>query len=124
MQRICASQPFECAVLQNAQQLALSFRRKRGNFIENNGAVAADFKPAEFTLDRAGEGSAFVPEKFAFDELRREAGAIDLQKRGVTAGAEFMNEARKVVFACTAFAGDQECCRSNCDLSGEFDKAE
>src|ERR1700730_1442703 len=81
MQRLGSTEAFERALLQDAQQLALRSSGKGGDFIENNRAAAAELEAAEFALDGAGESAALVAEKFAFDEIWRKAGAIDLQKR-------------------------------------------
>src|SRR5439155_25855127 len=105
-QGLRTAEAFECALLQNAQELALRARRERGDFIKDDGAVAAELEAAEFALDRAGKSAALVAEEFAFDQLRRKAGAIDFQERRVAARAKFMNQARDVVLTGAAFTGD------------------
>jgi hypothetical protein len=100
----------------------LRSRRKRGDFIENDAAVAAHLESAKLALDRAGESAAFMAEKFAFDKLRRKAGAIDFQERRVAPWAKFMDQARKVVFAAAALAGNQERSGGDCDFLRELKK--
>jgi hypothetical protein len=107
MQRFRSTEAFERALLQDAQQFALRSSGKGGDFVENNRTAAAEFEAAEFALDGAGESAALVAEEFALDEIWRKAGAIDLQKGCIAARAEFVHEAREVVFAGAAFAGDQ-----------------
>jgi hypothetical protein len=119
-----AAKAFKRAFLQNPQQFSLRPRRERGDFIENDGAVAPELEAAEFAFDRAGKRAAFVAEKFAFDKLRRKAGAINLQVRRVAARAEFMNQAGEVVFAAATFTGDQESGGSGSDFLGEFKEME
>jgi hypothetical protein len=107
MERLGSTEAFECALLQDAQQFALRSIGKGGDFVENNRAAAAELEAAEFAFDSTGESAALVAKEFAFDEIWRKAGAIDLQKGCIAAGAEFVHEAREVVFAGAAFAGDQ-----------------
>src|SRR5712692_1749686 len=115
-----AAEAFEPALLQNAEELALRCRRERGDFIENDAAVAAELEAAELALDRAGKGAAFVAEEFAFDELRRKTGTIDFQERRVTSRTEFMNQPGEMVFTGAAFTGDQKSGGSDRDFLGEF----
>src|SRR5258708_30948289 len=92
--------------------------------MEYDGAVTAELEAAELAFDRAGKSAAFVAEEFAFNELRRKAGAIDFQERRVAARAEFMNQARDVVLAAAAFTGDQESGWGDRDFLCEFKEAE
>src|SRR5882762_2200033 len=115
-----AAEAFERALLQNAEELALRSRRERGDFIENDAAVAAELEAAELALDRAGKGAAFVAEELAFDELRRKTGTIDFQERRVTPRTEFMNQPGEMVLTGAAFAGDQKSGGSDRDFLGEF----
>src|SRR5260370_13400079 len=103
-----AAEAFERALLQNAQEFALRPRRERGDFIENDAAVAAELEAAEFALDRAGKSAALVAEEFAFDQLGRKAGAIDFQQRRIASRAAFTDQAREVILPAAAFPGDQE----------------
>src|SRR5258705_4710658 len=116
------AQPLKRALLQNTQQFALCSRRKRRHFIEDDAAVAAKLKAAEFALHRAGKRAALVTEKFAFDKLRRKAGAIDFQEWRVAPGAKFMYQPREVVLAAAAFPGDQESGWGDGDFFGQFKK--
>ena len=61
-QRFRATQPLEGALLQNAQQFALRGGRKSRNFIQHDGAGAAELKPPELPLDSARECAFFVAE--------------------------------------------------------------
>src|SRR5207302_3866183 len=117
-----AAEAFERALLQNAEELALRCRRERGDFIENDAAVAAELEAAELALDRAGKGAAFVAEEFAFDELRRKTGTIDFQERRVTSRTEFMNQPGEMVLTGAAFTGDQKSGGRDPASIGQFKK--
>ena len=73
MQDFCAAKALESALLQNTQELALRAGRKRGDFIQNDGAVAAQFQAAKLTLDGPGKSTAFMAEQLALNQLRRKA---------------------------------------------------
>src|SRR5262250_3592084 len=55
-----ATETFKAALLQNAQELALSGRRKRRDLVENNGAVLTEFEAAEFAFDGARKGASLM----------------------------------------------------------------
>src|SRR4030095_2946036 len=105
---------FERALLQDAQEFSLCFRRKSCNFIENDGSLAAEFEAAKFSFDGAGECAAFVAKKFAFDEMWRKRGAVNFQERSITAWAQLVDQSREMVFSGTGFASDQERRWSGC----------
>jgi len=73
------AETLEGALLKDAQEFALRFRRERGDFIEDDGSFAAEFEAAEFAFDRSGEGASLVAEEFALDEMRRQRSAINLR---------------------------------------------
>ena len=89
----------------HAQELALRVR-ERGDFVEHDSAGAAKFETAELAIHRSGEGAAFVAEKFALHQLRRKTSAINFQEGSVASRAEFMNEAREIIFAGAALSGN------------------
>src|SRR5580704_1167267 len=108
VQRFRTAEALEGALLQNAKQLALRAGSQRGDFIENDGAGSPQFQAPKLALNRAGERAKLVPEEFALHQIRRKAGAINFQKRGVAPGAEFMDEAGEMIFASTAFTADEK----------------
>src|SRR5271170_7778438 len=65
VERFRAPEPLERALLQNAQELALRSRGQCRDLVEDDGSIAAQLKPSELALDRAGERAEFVPEEFA-----------------------------------------------------------
>ena len=81
---------------------------ERRDFVEHDRAALGHLEPSRLARDGAGERSALVAEKFGFDELGGQAGAIDLQERRVAARAAFVNPARELILARAAFAGDQQ----------------
>ena len=122
-QRLRAAQPLEGALFEHAQELGLHAGRERGHFVEDDRAALRHFEAAGLARHRAGESAAFVAEKFGFDELGRKAGAINFQKGRVAARAVLVNPARELIFARTAFAGDEQRGGRLGELCGELENA-
>src|SRR5579863_4646851 len=97
LQRFRAAQPLERTLLQHAQQFALRSGSQRRNLIQHNGSIAAQLEPPELPLHRTGKGAAFMAEEFAFDELRREAGAIDLQEWRIAPRSKLVDQTREMI---------------------------
>ncbi len=76
---------FEFAFLQNAQQFALEWQGEFADFIEENGAAVGQLEAAFAFVGGAGEGSFFVPKEFAFHEVLRQRGAVELDEGAVLA---------------------------------------
>ena len=102
-----AADAFEFALLQHAQQLGLDAGRNFADFIQQNGAAVGQFKAAFAFVQRAGEGAAFMAEKFAFNQVFRDGGAVDLDERRAGAGAVAIKRAGDQFLAGAAFALDQ-----------------
>jgi hypothetical protein len=49
-----------------------------------------------------------VAEQFRLDQLRRQAGAVNLEEGCVAPRAQLVNQARQVVFAAAAFSGNEQ----------------
>jgi len=123
VKRFGAAEALECTLLQNAKQFCLRGGRKRGDFVEDDRAGATQFETAEFAVDSAGERAAFVAEEFAFDESGWKRSAIDFEIRRVAARTEFVNEARKMIFAGTGFTGDEKRGGGSGDFFREIEQA-
>jgi hypothetical protein len=119
-----AAEAFERALLQDAQEFALRSGRESGDFVEYNRAAAAELETAQFAFNGAGESAALVSEKFAFDEIGWQAGAVNLQEGRIAARAKFVHEPREVIFAGAAFAGDQQSGWRDGDFFSKFKEAE
>src|SRR2546429_6331883 len=64
-----------------------------------------------------------MSEKLAFDELRRQTGAVDFQIRRVPARAKLMNQPREVVLPGAAFPGDEKRRRRHRHFFGKLQQA-
>jgi hypothetical protein len=123
-QGFVAAEALKDALLQNAQELALRSGRQGGNFVEHDGAGAAELEASKFALDGSGEGAAFVAEEFALDELRRKTGAINFEEGRVAARPKFVNEAREMVLTGAAFSGDEQGGGSGGNFLREFEETD
>src|ERR1019366_9449635 len=102
-----AADAFQFALLQNAQQLRLHSRGNLADFVQRNRAAMREFKPAIALGQRTGESAFFVAEKFAFDEVFGNGGAIDLDERRVGARTFAVKRAGDEFLARAAFALNQ-----------------
>ena len=61
------------------------------DFIQQQCAPLRQFKPAGLGRHRPGKGTFFVPEQLTLDQLLRDRGAVDRNKRGILTIAVVMN---------------------------------
>src|SRR5581483_2127235 len=115
-----AADALELAFLQYAQELGLDLRRDFADFVEENGAVVGEFESAFALGDGAGEGTFFVPEEFAFDEVLGDGGAVELDERGGGALALAMERAGDEFLAGAALALDEDGGLGAGDLADEL----
>ena len=70
----------ELSRLQHPQEFCLELERQLSDLVEEKRRPIGQLEPADLARDRAGEGSSFVAEELALDELGRERRAIDLDE--------------------------------------------
>ena len=98
----------EAALLGHAQQLGLQAAGDMSrNFIQEDRAAVGHLEAADALRHRAGEGAFFVAEKFAFEQVLRDGGAIDLDQRARGARAPGVDDVGQHFLADAAFAGDE-----------------
>ena len=68
------------------------------------------------------ECTLLVTEQFALNKLRWQAGAIDFQVWRIAPRAQFMNEAREIILAGPALAGNQKGCRRSGYFLCQFER--
>src|SRR5439155_21081745 len=90
VQGFCAAESLECSFLQDPEKFPLRCGRERGDFIENYRAIAAQFGAPQLAFDRPCKSTSFLAERFALHNLRRKAGPIGCQRRGLPARADLM----------------------------------
>ena len=78
---LVAADPLEGTVLQHAQNFGLRGQAHVADFIEENRAAVALLEFADALTLRAGERAFFVAEKFAFEKVLGNGGAIDGEER-------------------------------------------
>ena len=77
------------------------------DFIEENCAAVGQLEAAFAFVGGAGEGSFFVPEEFAFHEVLRQCGAVELDERSVLARGIAVHRVGHQLFAGAVFALDE-----------------
>ena len=74
------AEPPEFLLFQDLQELRLDGERNIPDLVEEERSPVRDFEEAELRGDRTGEGPLPVAEELALQELRRKAGAIQVQE--------------------------------------------
>src|SRR6516164_9292298 len=72
--------PFKFLLLQYSQERDLRFHGEITDFIQEERATIRGFKPTQPSLQRASEGSLFVPEKLGSNQRLRNRRAVDANK--------------------------------------------
>src|ERR1019366_8165592 len=103
-----ASQAGERLVLEDVQQLGLQPRRHFADFVQQDGALVANFELARLGVRGPGEGSRFVPKQFAFQQIGGYRRAVHFEEGAVGARREFVDQARQHFLAGTAFAEQKD----------------
>ena len=102
-----AAEAFEFLLLQDAQEFWLELERDVADFVEEKSAAIGEFEAADFLVDGAGEGAAFVAEEFGFEQAGGNGGAIHFDEGALFARAEIVDGARDDFFAGAGFAEDE-----------------
>ena len=75
-----ATDPFELAFLQHAQQFRLQIQRQFTDLVEEDGSFVGQLEATHFLRERAGEGALLMTEQFAFDQAGWDGRAIDFDE--------------------------------------------
>ena len=76
-----AAQRLQLALLQDPKQLGLQRQRQLADLIQQQGAAIRHHEVATVIMGRAREGATPMPEQRAFDQVRRQGGAVDAHQR-------------------------------------------
>jgi hypothetical protein len=99
---------FELPFLQDPQQAYLHIQPDGADFIEKKRALVGQFELAQLFLDGTGKGPFFVTEEFAFDQIGRNCGAVDLDKGLLGPMAVVVDGVGHQFLAGAAFPPDQD----------------
>jgi len=105
---LVAADAGERPVLQHAQEFALDGERHVADLVEKEGAAVALLEPADTLGAGPGEGTFFVTEEFAFEEIFRNGRAIDGKERTVVPRAVLVDGPGDEFLPRAAFAGDHD----------------
>src|SRR5882724_2493806 len=120
LHRLGAAQALELALLQHPQKLRLRRGAHLAHLVEEQHATRRQLELAWLGLDRAGKGTAFVPEQLRFEQLFGERGTVDGHERAVLARRRSVNEPRHHLLPCAGLPLKQDRRVRFSDLSGLF----
>src|SRR4029077_19761266 len=92
------SQALEFLFLQNAQQFGLQSRRNVSNLVKKQRSLVGQFEAADLLRDGAGKGASFMPEEFAFQQVKWNGSAIQLYEWTAASRAQIVNRAGDQLF--------------------------
>src|SRR5712675_3336530 len=101
-----AANSLELALLEDTEQLGLKLHWHVSDFIQKQCAAVRQRKSADMRIDRSGKGSAFVPEKLAFEKAGRHRRTVHFDEIAAAARAQLMNGSRNDFLASSRLAGD------------------
>jgi hypothetical protein len=105
--RMRTSQAFELMFLQDPKKLGLQLGWDIADLIEKEGASVGQFESARPLGDCAREGATLVAEQLAFEQTKRNSGAIHLDEGVMTAVTHVVNRLCYAAFAGSGFTQDQ-----------------
>src|SRR5436190_1741912 len=99
LNRFFTPQSLKGSFLQNTKEFGLGAEAHLTNFIEENGSFVSLFETANAAGLRARKSSAFMAEKFAFEQCFRDRGAIHGDEGSGGTIAVLINRASNQFFA-------------------------
>jgi hypothetical protein len=93
--------------LQYAQEFALQMQGDFTHFIQKQGSAIGQFKASRAFTGGPRESSFGMPEKLAFEQIRRNGGTIDTNKRAPAALTLLVNRTGYQLLAGARFSADQ-----------------
>src|ERR1043166_4587520 len=102
--RTSASETFELAFLQRAQQLRLDLHRNIADLVQEKRSLVRQFQPSDLLRNSPREGASFVPEQFAFQQSGGNGRTIEFYKSPLLAPAMVVNGTRDELLAGSRFA--------------------
>lgn len=99
--------PFECTILKESQELALNVERQVTEFVKKKCSAFGQFHFARDATICARKCTSFVAEELTLDELRGQRRAIDRDKRSRLTARVHMNGASEETFAAACFTTEK-----------------
>jgi hypothetical protein len=111
LQRAAAADPFQFALLQDAQQLGLKGRRDVADFVEKERAAVGHFEAALARRHGAGEGALLMPEEFRLEQILGQRSAVEADVGSARTWRVVVDGVGDQFLAGARLAADQDRCR-------------
>src|ERR1700745_3820073 len=102
-----AAQALELLFLKGAKQFGLQLEADIADLVQEQRAVIGQFEAALLLHQCPGKGAPFVSEELAFEQARRNRGAINFDKRAVPPGAVAVDRPRDQLLPTPGFTMQQ-----------------
>src|SRR6266853_6787337 len=106
--RAATSQTFELLLLQHPQQFRLQRQRNIPYLIEEQCPFVGHFETPNFLRESSGESTLLVPEEFAFEQVKRNSSAIQLDEWAPASWTDIVNGTGNQLLARTGLSKDQD----------------
>ncbi len=97
----------ETFLFQDLQQFGLDLKIDVAHFVEEDRAAMGHLEQSLLGSSRACERAFFVTEEFCFEQFPGQTGAVEIDKRFVSARTVFMEPTREHAFAGSGFTQNQ-----------------
>ena len=102
-----SAHPLEALVLDRLEELCLHLPRDLADLVQKERSLVRQLESPRLRRDGAGEGPFLVAEEFAFDEILRDGGAVDLDEGLLFPGALPVDGAGDQLLARPRLPGDE-----------------
>ena len=103
LQKGGAADALEPLLFERAEDLGLQRQRQIANLVEKQRPAVRELELAGLARSRAGKRALLVPEELGFEQVLRNGGAVDGDKRTIGPRAQHVQRAGKQLFAGPAF---------------------
>ena len=107
MQRCRSADPLESPFFQRAEDLGLKRQRQLADLVEKQRAAMRELEFPGLAIGRAGERAFLVAKELGLEQVLRNRGTVDGDKRPFRTRAEHVQRPRKQFLARPAFAFEQ-----------------
>src|SRR6266853_1002464 len=106
--RVAVAHALDLAILKDAEQCDLGFRRQIADFVEENRATVCGFESPQTSLQRARERALLVAKELRRDERRRDGCAVHPNERASGSMRFPMDGSRDQFLAAAGVARDED----------------
>src|ERR1700693_1250047 len=117
-----SSDPHQLLLFKNPNELGLKPHIHVADFIEKDCPLVGQLEFSKFLIRRAGKRTALMPEQLRLQQVPRNRGAVDRDKRGLFAGAQKVNGPRDQLLSRSALSPKKHGSLARSDLLNDIEE--